>query len=90
MKRRNQASVRGCTQSYYYPYQLQRLAPTPASVFPRNCTPDLSYSKRQSNHSATSAVSFTVEDNSKEKQDKEISIIKQVNTEQKLKMNKWK
>jgi hypothetical protein len=30
--------------------------PTSASVFPRNCTPDLCYLKHQSNHSATSAV----------------------------------
>jgi hypothetical protein len=47
-KHRNQASVRGCTQSYDWPYRLQRLAPTPALVFPRIQTPNLSYLKRQS------------------------------------------
>jgi hypothetical protein len=31
-----------------------------------------------------------LEDNNKEKQDEEINIIKQVNTEQSPKMNKWK
>ncbi len=60
MKRRNQASVRGCTQSYYSPYRLQQLAPTPALVFSRNHTPNLSYLKRQSNHSATSAADDSV------------------------------
>ncbi len=46
----------GLYKSRYYPYRLQQPAPTPASEFHGNQTPDLSYLRRWSNHSATSAV----------------------------------
>ncbi len=38
----------GLYQSYYSPYQLQQLAPTPAMVFHRVWTPNISYLKHQS------------------------------------------
>jgi hypothetical protein len=48
--------------------------------------------KISNNHTYPKAMNYwaPLEDNNKEKQDKEINIIKQVNTEQNPKTNKWK
>jgi hypothetical protein len=48
--------------------------------------------KISNNHTYPEVTNYwaPLDDNNKEKQDKAINIIKQVNTEQNPKMNKWK